>query len=642
VEVCGICGVIQVDGRRRPVIAADVLDHMTDLMTHRGPNDRGTYRADGVAIGVRRLSIVDVAGGHQPVSNETGSVWAAQNGELYNHGALRAELRSDGHVFTSACDTEVLPHLYERDGAAMASSLRGKFALVVWDAENGRAVIARDRLGVKPLYYARRGELLVFASELKSLLASGLVRPELDQEAVELYLALGYFPGPSTPLRDVFKLLPAHCLVVENGSVRNERYWELPFPDTNQRRSTDREYAEGLIEVLDEAVKLRLMSDVPLGAMLSGGLDSSVVVALMARHSTSPVKTFSVAFTEDVRGNELSDARLVAKEFGTDHHELELSLRDESVALEDLVWHLDEPLPSLSSLGLYALSKLAAENVTVALSGQGADELLGGYPGHRNAALADSWARLPSLVRRGGTAIVPHAPSRYRRASYAMTATDPIARFVAQSSNLEALSRMQIVPNGRASAAAAAVRSVPERALAGHEGGALASALYLHQQLGLVDDMLHYFDRTSMAQSLEIRVPFLDHHVVEFCADVPNGLKVKRMERKYLLRLAARDLIPKRIIEKRKVGFFSHAVGAWFREQAARSVADYLLDPDLACSAVLDRDAVVRLAGAATGGDRSTNAVLLRVLFLEVWLKSYVPRALAGTPSRSVTERISA
>ena len=495
---------------------------------------------------------------------------------------------------------------------------------------------------MKPLYYARSGDLLVFGSELKSVLASGLVPAELDEAAIETYLALGYFPGPSTPLRDVFKLLPAHSLTVENGSARDERYWEIPFPEAHEQPLSEREYADRLIEVLDEAVKLRLMSDVPLGAMLSGGLDSSVVVALMARHSTSPVKTFSVAFTEDGQGNELADARLVASEFGTDHHELELSLRDESVALEDLVWHLDEPLPSLSSLGLYALSKLAAEHVTVALSGQGADELLGGYPSHRNAALADSWARMPGPVRRGGTAIVPLAPSRYRRAARAMTATDPIARFLVQSSSLDAVNRLQILPDGRTSPDSATVRSVPERVLAGHEGGALASALYLHQQLGLVDDMLHYFDRTSMAQSLEVRVPFLDHHVVEFCARVPNRLKVKRTERKYLLRLAARNLIPERIIEKPKVGFFSHAVGAWYRAQAIRSVEDYLLAPDLACSAVLDRDAVVRLAAAASDGDRSTKAVLLRVLFLEVWLKSYLPRALAGARAPGVSERISA
>jgi asparagine synthase (glutamine-hydrolysing) len=636
--MCGICGVIQVGGELHQLIAPETLEYMTDLMAHRGPNDRGTCVADGAAIGVRRLSIVDVDGGHQPVSNETGSVWAAQNGELYNHSDLREELRREGHTFRSVCDTEILPHLFEREGPMLARSLRGKFAFVVWDAEHRRGVIARDRLGVKPLYYARNGDLLVFASELKSVLASGLVSSELDVEAIESYLALGYFPGPSTPLKDVFKLLPAHCLLIENGSVSNERYWELPFPDPDREGRTDREYADGLIEELDEAVRLRLMSDVPLGAMLSGGLDSSVIVALMARHSSSPVKTFSVAFREDTQGNELSDARLVAAAFGTDHHELELSLRDESMPLEELVWYLDEPLADLSSVGLYALSKLAAEHVTVALSGQGADELLGGYPTHRNAALADKWGRLPGALRRAGSAMANHAPQRYRRAAAAITADDPVARFLAQSSSLDAVTRLRLPGDGLGAAPSTSVRNVAVGFLAGHEGGALASNLYLHQQLGLVDDMLQYFDRASMARSLEVRVPFLDHKVVEYCARVPDRLKVRGLGGKVLLRKAARGLIPDRIIDKPKIGFFSHAVGAWFQEQAGRAVADYLLQSDLACADILDRRAVTALASQASAGDRSTNAILLRVLMLEIWLKSYLPRAMAGVPGARVSQ----
>ncbi len=277
----------------------------------------------------------------------------------------------------------MLPHLYESDGAALAKRLRGKFALVVWDSKR-RAVLARDRLGVKPLYYAESAGLLIFASELKSLLASGLISPSLDYDAIGSYLGLGYFAGPSTPLLGVKKLMPGHRLVIENGRIGSEPYWELPFPSGSRENKIDEcEYAERLVNELDESVRLRLMSDVPLGAMLSGGLDSSVVVALMARNMTSPVKTFSVAFAEDAEGNELDDARLVASAFGTEHHELVISLRDQAISLQDLVWHLDEPLADLSALGFYALSKLAAEHVTVALSGQGADELLGGYPPHR-------------------------------------------------------------------------------------------------------------------------------------------------------------------------------------------------------------------------------------------------------------------
>ena len=326
-------------------------------MTHRGPNDRGIYSADGVALGVRRLSIVDVEGGHQPVTNEDGSIWCVQNGELYNHGDIRAGF-GRRHQLRSRCDTEILPHLYEDVGTAFPEHLRGKFGIALWDGRERRAVIARDRLGVKPLYYAEAGDVLVFASELKSLLASGLVDTELDYEAIDAYLTLGFVPGPLTPLRSVRKLMPGHRLVVDSSGVRAEEYWSYPEPDPAEMSLE--EAGERLLASLDEAVRLRLMSDVPLGAMLSGGIDSSVVVALMARNMTEPVKTFSVGFAEAGDGNELAEARFVARHFGTDHHELELSFAEQGVDLAELVWFMDEPIADLSTLGFLALSRLAA------------------------------------------------------------------------------------------------------------------------------------------------------------------------------------------------------------------------------------------------------------------------------------------
>src|SRR4051812_10899280 len=314
---------------------------MTDSMVHRGPNDRGTYLRPGIALGVRRLSIVDVDGGHQPVASEDGSVVAVQNGELYNHDEIRERLRRKGHAFETRCDTEILPHLYEDVGDAVPEQVRGKFGLAVWDGRRRRAVIARDRLGVKPLYFAQVGDLLVFASELKSVLASGLVGDELDYQAIDAYLTFGFVPGPATPLAGVSKLLPGHRLVVGGGEVRIEPYWRFPEPQPIPGLS-EQEHAERLLEVLDEAVRLRLMSDVPLGAMLSGGLDSSLVVALMSNHVEGAVKTFSVGFVEDGDMNELADAREIATLFGTEHHELEMSRRDANVDLETLLWYLDE------------------------------------------------------------------------------------------------------------------------------------------------------------------------------------------------------------------------------------------------------------------------------------------------------------
>ena len=294
--MCGICGVFQTGGSPREVVPPHVLDAMTDVMTHRGPNDRGTASEPGFALGVRRLSIVDVEGGHQPVVNERDSIVAVQNGELYNHGFLRRGLERAGHVLHSRCDTEILPHLYEDFGSAVPDRLRGKFGLAIWDKERRRGLLARDRLGVKPLYYAEVGDLVVFGSELKSVLASGLVPLDLDADAIDAFLTLGFVPGPLTPLRAVKKLLPGHRLVVDRTGARAEPYWTYPEPAAATLRWSDEEFAEQLLAVVEDAVAARLMSDVPLGAMLSGGLDSSLVVALMARRMSEPVKTFTVGF----------------------------------------------------------------------------------------------------------------------------------------------------------------------------------------------------------------------------------------------------------------------------------------------------------------------------------------------------------
>ena len=329
-------------------------------MTHRGPNDRGTYEADGVALGVRRLSIVDVAGGHQPVTNEDGRVVAVQNGELYNHVDLRRELERGGHSFRSGCDTDVIPHLYEDSGPAFAERLRGKFAIAVWDERRRSAVVARDRLGIKPLYYARCGDLLVFGSELKSVLASGLVSTELDYEAIDIYLTLGFFPGGADTARRRAQARAGHRLEIGDGDVRVVRYWDFPEPAPAPVARSEDEWSEMLLDLLDEATSDRLMSDVPLGAMLSGGLDSSLIVALMARHMSEPVKTFAIGFSDEGERQRARRRAVRRGALGTDHHELELSYESDVVDLPDLLWHLDEPVADLSALGFHALSRMAS------------------------------------------------------------------------------------------------------------------------------------------------------------------------------------------------------------------------------------------------------------------------------------------
>ena len=622
--MCGICGVVQVGGEPRLVIEPDVLDRMTDAMTHRGPNDRGTHLEPGVALGVRRLSIVDVEGGHQPVCNEDGTVWAVQNGELYNHEDVRRELLG-GHRFDSRCDTEILPHLYEEVGSAFAEHVRGKFGMAVWDRRERRLVLARDRLGVKPLYYAEAGDRVVFASELKSLLASGIVETELDYEAIDAYMTFGFVPGPLTPLARVRKLMPGERLVVDPRGLRLERYWTYPAPEPDLEASED-ELAEELIARLDEAVRLRLMSDVPLGAMLSGGLDSSLIVALMAKHMSEPVKTFSIGFTED-RDNELADARFVADLFGTEHHELELSYTQQQVDLADLVWAMDEPVADLSSLGFLAISELAARHVTVALSGQGADELFGGYTKHKAASLVAAWRRLPAPARSLGGGALARSPLRSRRSVRTLLAADPIDRLLAMSGRVDDDLRADLYCGPLATSDGLAGRRAVAPLAQGIADEPLAATLHIDGQLALVDQMLHYFDRTSMMCSLEVRVPFLDHELVEFSARVPDSLKVRRLQTKYLLKRAADGVLPERVIHKRKLGFFQGPTAGWLQAQMDGAISDYLLGPSPRYAEFLDRGAVERLVRAHREHKPVDVKLLVGVLMLEVWLASYLPRA---------------
>lgn len=635
--MCGICGVFRVGGEG-PVLPRHVLDRMTDSMTHRGPDDRGTIVYEGVALGVRRLSIVDVEGGHQPFPNEDASIWAAQNGELYNHAAIREELRADGHVFNSRCDTEVLPHLYERDGLAFPARLRGMFGLALWDARRRRGVVARDRLGIKPVYYATVGDLVIFGSELKSVLASGLVEPRLDPEALDLYLTFGFMPGPWTLLQGVRKLLPGHLLVVDPDGVRTERWWSFPRPEPEQGLD-EAEWAERLLAELDTSVRMRLMADVPLGAMLSGGLDSSLIVALMARHATEPVKTFSIGFEEDGEGNELADARYVSSVYGTEHHEVQLSYARDSVDLAELVWHMDEPMAELSALGFYALSQLASRHVKVALSGQGADELVGGYTKHRAATLVAAWQRLPGPLAHAGNAVARRAPRRFARPARTLVSGDPAERLVAMSGRVDDAMRRTLY-TGMLSSQHGTVANDAVAAIAdGVDGDPLAETLFIDGQLALVDDMLHYFDRTSMAHSLEVRVPFLDHHVVELCARIPSDMKVRRLRTKVVLKRAARGVVPDRIIDKRKLGFLRAASSGWFRAQIPGAVSDYLLSSNPRCAEFLDRTTLERMINDQDRHGENPNIhLLLSILMLEIWLSTYVPRAVA--PSTEHRERI--
>jgi asparagine synthase (glutamine-hydrolysing) len=417
--------------------------------------------------------------------------------------------------------------------------------------------------------------------------------------------------------------MPGHVLVVQSGRVRTEQFWSYPAPAVGPRLH-EQEYRELLTEKLEEAVRRRLMSDVPLGAMLSGGLDSSLIVAFMARHMSEPVKTFSVGFVEAGPENELPDARAVADYFGADHQQLEISY-DDTVDLEELVWHLDEPVADLSSLGFLALSELAARDVKVALTGQGADELFGGYAKHLAAAITGYWQRVPGPFRRAPNALLRNAPARFRRPGRTLAAGGAAERLIAMSGRFEESLRPTLLKGAMAGLRGESAFEAVTNRLGDVPDDPLTATLHIDGQLALVDDMLHYFDRASMAHSLEVRVPFLDHELVEFAAQVPGDLKIHRFGTKYLLKGVARGLLPDWAIDKRKVGFFHGSVSSWVQAQSRKSMQNYLLVSNAQTADFIEQNAIRELVLDDAGARE--HRLLLAILMLEIWLSTFLPRA---------------
>jgi asparagine synthase (glutamine-hydrolysing) len=623
--MCGICGLAGRAVDRAPLELA-VLRAMTEVIVHRGPDEDGHHIAPGIAMGMRRLSIIDLASSHQPLSNERGDVWTVFNGEIFNFPELRSELQAHGHRLATAGDTETIVHLYEEHGIDFPMHLRGMFGIALWDEPRRRLVLTRDRMGVKPLYYALTPDGLAFGSEIKSLLAGGLVDPRLDPLAAELYLAYGYVPGPRTLFDGVRKLAPATTLVWEGGELKGESLYWTPWEGAEPSGASWEEDQETLLRLLRDSVRARMVSDVPLGVMLSGGLDSSLVTALMSEVSAEPVKTFSVGFTEDAQANELADARRVAQRFGTDHHELLTSAIDHPSLIEDALWHLEEPMADLSFLGFLLLSRLAREHVTVALCGQAADELLGGYSKHAVARAADHLARVPAPGRRAVAAVGARLPegSRLGRGLRAMTTEDDAERLLQMSRVvLEGQRRALLSPAFRNAEADRELRQVVRSRASGRAGSVLRETLFLDTKLALVDLMFLYFDKMSMATSLEVRVPFGDHDVVSFCMGLPDDRRILRGRRKEILRRISRGLLDDATIDKKKRGFFRAASSTWLNTHRDGIVRDALLDERARGRGIFAPGAVEGLIAQSRGTGRAGEP-LLAVLLLELWHRTFV------------------
>lgn len=624
--MCGICGVAGADPRAVP-LQVETLRAMTDVIRHRGPDDEGHHIDLGVALGARRLSIIDLPGGHQPIANEDESVWAVLNGEIYNFPDLRRELIRRGHTLTTRSDTETIVHLYEDHGADFVRKLRGMFAIAVWDTNARRLVLARDRMGVKPLYVAEGDFGLAFASEVKALIAGGLVEPRLDPVGAELFLAYGYVPGPRTMFAGVRKLDPATLLVWQDGDVVDERRYWTPWNGPAERGGSFQEDSEQLLELLRGAVRARMISDVPLGVMLSGGLDSSLIAALMAEHSSGPVETFSVGFEEDGRANELADAERVATRLGTVHHPVLTSAVEHPELLDRALWHLEDPVADLSALGFLLLSEVARAHVTVALSGQGADELLGGYFKHQVAWAAGLARRVPGPLRRGIGSLhrLAGADSAGGRAMTAITTGDPVARQLAMSRVVGADERaVLLTPEFCQELAEEEIAAAVRRNLDPRARSVLAEVLEGDRRLALVDLMFLYFDKMSMATSLEVRVPFMDQDVVSFCAGLPDDRAVLRTRRKALLKYAARGLVDDTIIDKPKRGFFVGALGTWLEVHRDALLRDILLDRRTLDRGQVREPALLALVEADGRHTKPNNRRLLSLLLLEMWQRLWL------------------
>jgi asparagine synthase (glutamine-hydrolysing) len=601
---------------------------MTQAMVHRGPDDEGFYVADGVGLGARRLSIIDVTGGHQPIANEDATLIVVFNGEIYNHRDLRTRLETQGHRFTTRSDTEVLVHLYEEYGDASVHLLQGMFAYALWDQRRRRLLLARDRLGIKPLYYTETNDGLVFASEAKALFEHPDVKPQIALDALDLYLSLRYVPGPDTLFRGVKKLPPGHLLIHENGRNEIRRYWELVLGDFQPAVNVD-EAVEEFGALLRDTVRAHLISDVPIGVLLSGGLDSSAVAALVASAADRPVSTFTVGFDLPGAHNELAEARATARHLGTDHHELVLK-PDAAELLPRLAWQLDEPVADPAALPTYLICSFARQSVPVVLTGEGGDEILAGYPRYVWFARARRLQRLlPRWIREDVllplSRLAPLGRRYHGALDNLLAERDDATRHLHWVAGLDpALLPDLLSPDVRAAVRAGRAAELLASYLRGGESGAVQQQLMaLDVHTWLVDDVLHKMDRMSMAASVEARVPFLDHRLVEFVASLPMRVKLANLGTKTLLKRAMAPLLPAVTIQRRKHAF-QIPLDQWVWGPLAGFVRDILLDRRAQERGWFDPKCVTALLASHRNGRPADGQSVWTLLCLELWAREFL------------------
>jgi len=641
--MCGICGIARAS-QGQPV-STRLLEAMCRTIVHRGPDDEGVHVEEAAGLGTRRLSIIDIESGHQPLANEDLSIWAAHNGEVYNFRELRRELEAGGHVFKTKTDTETLVHAYEEWGEAFVEKLRGMFVTAIWDRKAEKLLIVRDRLGVKPLYYTRLDDgTLVFGSELKAVLVHPGVKREIEPRALDFFLTIEYVPAPFSIFKNILKLPAGHMLVYRRGDVRIKKYWDVEGREGEERGGMAGAAGvsgdgpelpavmDGLYALLKESVRLRLISDVPLGAFLSGGIDSSAIVGLMRELGASPLKTFSIGF-KDASYNELEHARRIARRFGTDHEEFIIEPKALDLT-ERLVRHLDEPFGDFSMFPTFLVSRMAAAHVKVILSGDGGDEVFGGYEHYQ----AQKAARLP-LVRpaaKAAAGIVRRTPPRPEKKGV----WNKTRRFVqgfehpadlrhmrwmmflseAQKKRLYADGLAESIGGAGPVHAREPFRGVLERLDA---FDAVNGELYLDLKTYLADDILVKVDRMSMAASIEARVPLLDHEVVEFAFRLPGNLKLHGFETKWIFKKTMERLLPKETIYRPKEGF-SIPIKHWLRDELKDLVGEYLGESRVRREGYFRPEFVRAMVESHVTGKENYSHQLWALLVFGIWKENYL------------------
>jgi asparagine synthase (glutamine-hydrolysing) len=634
--MCGIAGKLFLDGQRP--VSADLIERMTGIMAHRGPDGNGTYLSGPVGLGHRRLSIIDLSSnGAQPMANEDGSLWIAFNGEIYNYHALREDLLKRGHTFRSSTDTEVIIHLYEEYGVDALSRLRGMFAFAIWDSRRQRLFLARDRVGIKPLYYCQTRDALSFGSELKSILVDPEVPREIDRGSVRQFLSFFYVPREDTLFRSVKKLLPGCCLVAERGKVTISQYWDLRFTKERWSRSFD-DVTEELRELLASTVRGHMIADVPVGVLLSGGMDSSAVLNFAVQATGKKIRTFTVGFSDQGVVDERPYARLVAEQFGTEHYDISMSGEDFWDFLPDYVWHMEEPVCEPPAVALHYVSKLARNHVKVVLSGEGGDEAFGGYPNYWNmlrldglrsalgplarpvgaaSALISHWLRLGRMHRYSGALGRPLADHYFSRTS------SPTALFNKDAGRL--FSR-EFLEATRAESAQRMCRDLLEPVKA---QCLLDQMLYLDTKTWLPDDLLVKADKITMANSLELRVPLLDHEILEFAASLRPESKIHDGQTKRVLKAAFSKILPEQILKRKKVGF-PVPYDSWLRSKFADGVRDLLLSERALSRGYFRKNEVQRLLRDHQR-DGTHPKEVFSLLVLEFWHQAFIDQYRIGS-----------